>query len=503
MDDRLWRVVIAMTAATVLVVTGCSSSTPSAEPPATSANGTAPDPGAGGSGGTATPGARPGAGPVQDRWASTGLTVHTMLSATGDSIVYGGVEDGALRVIALDPERGTERWHRASVVGTRVRGVEQRIHTDDDTAYFLTASGGADSVSYDRSRSGSGEVSLTAVETATGKVRWSTPLGGDADPNASRCGDDVCLFVEQDDVQQLWTFDRSSGEVIGRADVDSPDGPGGDAMVAASGPGGDDYSRFIVASRGPVVVAQHSQGRAAPDWSAPAAGLFGATPVSPNGGWAGWATDDGGWTVWLGSSERPPSDPQAGDTFPLGAVAGVAPDGTGRWLRADRHMCGFVQAAVPALCDGMAVLTSAQEGTAMPAVMEGVDAMTGATTWSVALGGEIDEFDTASTVLRVDDVTYLVKLSTGSVRVDLRTGPSPSAEVDPVGWCHGESESDAIDLGGTSRDFIRSVGSYPCHLGGDAVEDPPSLPVPDFAGVHTAGYRAWVVDGTVHAQRGA
>ena len=73
-------------------------------------------------------------------WSSNGLPVHTRLSATRDSIVYGGVEDRKLFVVALDPKTGVERWRRLSDVSGRAQGVEQSILTDDDNAYFLAGS---------------------------------------------------------------------------------------------------------------------------------------------------------------------------------------------------------------------------------------------------------------------------------------------------------------------------------------------------------------------------
>jgi outer membrane protein assembly factor BamB len=269
--------------------------------------------------------------PAKDRWESSGLAVHSQLSATRDSVVYAGVQNDELQVVALDTERGTERWRRSSDVSKRVRGVELAIFTDEDTAFFLTRGGsGTNPVSYRSGGAGSPSgdtLSLTAVTTATGQERWSTLLQGEADPNAQACGTSVCLFVTAGRKQQLWSFDRSTGRIENKADISLPGGPGDDAVI--TGLGGDhDVSSFISASRGPVVISQYSAQGSHLDWSQPVDQLYDRESVSPNGGWAGWPAGDGGWVIWLGTGERSPSQPKAGDTFARGAVAGVSRDGS-------------------------------------------------------------------------------------------------------------------------------------------------------------------------------
>ena len=230
---------------------------------------------------------------VQDRWVSSGLDVHSELSATADSIVYAGVEDEQLQIVALDPASGAERWRRASDVSARIRGVGLEIYTDDDTAYFLTREPSDGSSMAVRSasaggNSGSGGLSLTAVITASGETRWSTPLAGEANPNATGCGPSVCLVVEAVAGEEVWRFDPETGDVQGTAEVSLPGGPGHDAFL--SGIDDEDISTFITASRGPVIIGQHSASGATLDWARPVDEVFGGEDVSPNGGWAGWPT---------------------------------------------------------------------------------------------------------------------------------------------------------------------------------------------------------------------
>lgn len=502
---RGWRGLIEVSVGLVaaMVLAGCASTTtsepaPSGEEPTTSVGATSAE-------------------PARDAWVAAELPVHSRLSATNDSIVFAGVLDADLVVAALDPESGAERWRRRSVVSDRIRGVELTIFTDDDTAYFLTdkavdssrtfrGGGRAGSTAASAGTSGPNGLALTAVETATGEQRWMTELSADANPNVSECGPYVCVFVSAPGGQELWSFDRASGEVVAEAPVSFPSAPGNVAIVATAEGDGDDTSEdlttFISASRGPVVIGQFSAQGSELDWSQPASTLFPGVDVSPNGGWAGWRSDDDGWAIWLGPDWDTSQTPKEGDVFPLGAVAGVSLDGAARWLRPDRHPCIFALGPVPTLCDGDSIVTSETTASAAPSVMEGVDLVTGATTWTVALDGTIDESDTAETVLHVDDTTYLIAAPEGLVRVDLATGPSPSTDIDAIGWCREDVQtSDPIDDGGTVRDYLRSVGEFPCHLGGERVDEPAQLPVPGFAGVTASGWSAWVVDATVHAAR--
>lgn len=185
-----------------------------------------------------------------------------------------------------------------------------------------------------------------------------------------------------------------------------------------------------------------------------------------------------------------------------GAVAGASGDGAARWLRADRHPCAFALAKVPALCDGITTMTSSKTGTSNPTVMEGLDPVTGTTTWQLQLGGAVDEFNSTATVLHIDDTTFLIATGSGPQTVDLRTGPTPARDPNQVGWCQPDLNAhDSITVNGHTADYLRSGGQFPCHLGGTPVVEPATLPIPDFAGAHTSAYSAWVVDGTVHAER--
>jgi len=490
------RGLAAIVIAVALVVTACSSASPGeGASPASSVGSLAAGPGAGSSGSSPES--------PKPRWQSSGLGVHSDLSASKDSIVYAGVEDGEVKVVALDPQRGTERWRHASDVSKRVRGVELKIHTDDDTAYFLTrGSSGVSPValrSDGASSAAEGGLSLTAVTTATGQQRWSTPLSGEANPDVQRCGTSVCVFVYEGKDQQLWSLDPATGKVRSRADVSLPGGPGGDAIITGIG-GDDDISSFISASRGPVVVGQYSADGGRLDWSQPVDRLFSGVDVSPEGGWAGWPAGDGGWVIWLGSGGRRPTQINPGDTFTRGAVAGAGADGSPRWLRNDRHPCFFTLSA-PVLCDGVTTMSSSTSGSSKPTVMEGVDPVAGTTSWTLPLGGAVDEFDTSATVLRLDDSSFLVTTADGPRTVDLRAGPKPANDTNLVGWCQPRADvTDTISVLGRESKFIRSGGHFPCHLGGQPVDEPASLPIPDFAGAHSGGYSAWVVNGVVHAE---
>jgi len=491
------RVGRALATAVLLVLAACSTTHSSSAP----SSSTTPAPSS-----TTTAPLAPTVGP-DGSWTTRGLPVHSRLSATKDSIVYAGVDGTALVVTALDPATGAERWRHPADVSDRVHGVELSIYTDDTTAYFLTPPdpNAPSPVAY-RGPAGlaqsSGEsAQLSAVTTATGETRWSTALGGLADPDVHRCGDAVCVTVDGFETKELWRIDRATGDVLGKATSALPQGPGDDAAIDASDNGGD-MSQFIVASRGPVYVGQFSSNGEHLDWSVPATTLYPNTDVSPNGGWEGWSTPTG-WVVWLGSArDRAAPKPQPGDSLPRGAVAGIGQDGAALWFRADRHPCFFLGENDPTLCDGALQINSSGKAEARPSAIEGIDTATGATTWTVALNGTIDEFDATGQVLRLDDHVVLVDSPSGLVHLDLVSGPTPApgAAATTVGWCQpARNASDDITSSSGTGTYTRSTGSYPCRMGGDPADQPPVLPVPSFAGVDASGWSAWIVDGTVHA----
>jgi hypothetical protein len=162
----------------------------------------------------------------------------------------------------------------------------------------------------------------------------------------------------------------------------------------------------------------------------------------------------------------------------------------------------FALTNFPTLCDGIVTMTSSNSGSSKPTVMEGLDPITGSATWQLQLKGAVDEFNPTPTVLRIDDNTLLLTTPEGIATVDLRTGPRPASETDSVGWCQPDFNAhDRITTQGNIKDYLRSGGHFPCNLGGTPVDQPPRLPIPDFAGVHNARYSAWVVDSKVLAQR--
>jgi outer membrane protein assembly factor BamB len=482
-----WRcVAVGVASVAIVAASGCTSASPTAGPDDAAVAGSSP---------ATSPG-----------WDSQGLGVHSDLSSTNDSIVYAGVQDGELLVVALDPTTGKERWRKPSQVGTRVAGVELQIDTDADSAYFLTSSGGSEAVSpagYEPSRPvAEAALSLTAVKTATGETRWSVPVDGGADPSARACGPDLCLTVTHaTGADELWRIDRASGAVLGKSHVSLPQGPGREAFISGTGPTDDDESQFIVASRGPVLIGQFSADGAHLDWAQPVTTVFGNAAVSPNGGWAGRPVD-GGWVVWLGRAAAP-SDPkpQPGDQLPRGAVAGISSDGTPRWVRTDRHACLFLDTTTPTLCDGQLHVISATTVEGRPSTIEGVDPHTGATTWTVPVNGTIDEFHPAGEVLRLDETSFLVTTPAGLVHLDVTTGPAPTSDRSAIGWCRPDGPvTDDIHVGSRTIKYARYLGYFPCRMGGTPADQPAKLPVPSFAGVSTDGWSAWVINGHVHAQ---
>ncbi len=425
-------------------------------------------------------------------WRSNGLPVHTGLTGTQDSIVYGGVE-GRLYVVALDPATGMERWRRLSDVSGRVQGVEQSIFTDDDTAYFLA--GGEPS----------GWTSiLVAVTTATGEERWRRDLElAYVDPDAFSCGDAVCI-VTMTSGEEIWKLSNTDGTYVSKTPISEI---GHDAMLGIDLSGSADAT-LLMASRpessptGVVYITQFGGLRKTKEWSKPAPELFGETPVSPNDGWNSIRVD-GGWIASLGRRGEKRSKYKVGDIIRPGVVAGFDDRGNSRWIAVGLEISNaFESSSTAALSDGAWRVISEGHGERRPNAVEGRDATTGTVSWKLDLHGEINEWNTNAKVLRIDENRYLVDLSSGPILLDLGRGPEPAPQGLTAGWCKPEQKGDEIVRRGVSgpRPFAQAMNAFPCRLGGDRVAEPPALPIPKFAGVNVSGWGAWVEDGQVHAK---
>jgi hypothetical protein len=430
----------------------------------------------------------PSGAPVpRSSWVARELPVHTRLSATRDSIVYGGVERGNLVVVALDPETGSERWRRSSDVSGRIPGVEQSILTDGDTAYFLEKSSGA-------------SPALVAVISASGEERWRRVLETRiVDPDIWSCGDAICLIAITTR-QEVWRIAKIDGHGLSKNPIPEV-GSGFDAMLTEHSESAD--APILLASHPGLPPADVVYIRlfwdlgATKAWSKPASELFGATRVSPDGGWNGVRVDSG-WITWLGPELDVRDKHKPGDVVPPGAVAGFDDQGHSRWIAPGLHICWVFRSSTPVFCDGATHVTATAPWELRPQVVEGRDEVSGEVRWKLELGGEIDEFHLADRVRRIDDDRYLVDLASGRILLDVRRGPEPAPPDLMAAWCDREPKGDSI--GG--RLYLRARHAVPCRTRGDpAGPSDPALPIPQFAGVNVAGWGAWVEDGAVHARR--
>lgn len=424
------------------------------------------------------------------RWSSNGLPVHTRLSATKDSIVYGGVEGSDLYVVALDPVTGVERWRRMSDVSGRIQGVEQVILTDHDTAYFL----GSDPRDWTSV--------LVAIVTATGEERWRHDLDVSfVDPNVFACGDAVCI-VAMTNGEEIWKLSKADGSYVSKVTTSKV---GHDAVIGIDSSGNTDAALLTASRPGSsltdvVYITQFRGHGETKEWSKPAPELFGKTPVSPNDGWNSIRVD-GGWIVLLGRKGEKPRSYTVGDVIRPGVVAGIDDAGNSRWIADGLEISNAFESSTTAvLSDGVWRVISEERTERRPNAVEGRDAKTGAVLWKLDLHGEIDEGSADAKVLRIDENRYLVDLSSGPILLDLRRGPVPAPPGMMAGWCNPEFMADHIlNRRSFASPYKRARSAFPCRLGGGRAE--PTLPIPDFAGVNVAGWGAWVEDGRVQAHR--
>jgi hypothetical protein len=425
-------------------------------------------------------------------WLAQGLPVHTRLSATKDSIVYGGVGQTGFYVVALDPTTGKERWREASDMSGRSNWKEPSILTDGDTAYFLAGR-----------HSG---IALVAVATETGKERWRTGLVGESAEPAISCGNAICVVVSRCACErgwslprkEMWRFSKADGTLLSQhllaADV------GNQEVVLSVDSSNDADTTVLLASFGQAVyITRFDHFGEKMAWAKPVPDLFGPTPVDPKSGWDSQRVA-GGWVVSLARKDRTVGEITPGEVLQSGAVTRIDDDGKVGWVAADRDMCGMIfdSTTDKPLCDGDIRILSAEEYERRPNVVEGRDTTTGGVKWRLDLQGEIDEAKPGEKIVRIDENRYLVGLTRGRVMIDLRHGLESTPNEEPTGWCTPDRKLDKIGFG-VARSYPRASNPFPCRLGGNHLE--PSLPIPKFAGVTVAGWGAWVEDGQVHAKR--
>jgi hypothetical protein len=411
-------------------------------------------------------------------WVHAEPTVHTSLSSTADSFVYGGVVGQDLVIVALDPATGEERWRKPAALGDASTKVGFAIHTDSQAAYFLEAATG-------------GQSTVVAIRTLDGQELWHRDISGLASPAIRACGDALCVMSRVGDGTQLQRLDQTSGVPVG-----DPVSIGTTLTVVGRSP-----SAQTLAVGGQPLQVHELAADGTEAWSVPASTVFGSVNVDPSGGYAGISQPDGGWVLWLGADTT--GGVPVGGTVSAGAVAGIGPKGEATWLRPDRHFCRLFLSgsqATPADCDGQLRRVSAVPGAVIDLTVtniQGFDPTNGTTTWTVDLGPGINEADPANAPLRLDDHVYMLQTSQGKTRIDLVAGDTSPAPDDLIAWCRSAPASDTLNGPDGATSYARVTSFAPCHFDGTPASTPAG--VPDFAGTQTAGVGAWIEDAAVHA----
>ena len=410
-------------------------------------------------------------------WVGQGPRPVSRLVGAGSHIVYLGVdEEQQLQLIALDPSTGEVAWQRPSTAASHVPGVEQQLVTDGDTVFNVEPPAAAGSrVAYPAQ--GSPELHVVAVDARTGDEEWRHPFDDVSTP-LEKCGDGLCVlaYAPRGHIS-VTRLDLSTGDVLSEgAEAFEPLAATDGEFAISAARDSDDV--VLTSEFGQTVVWTHSK-----------AELFASNDVTPDGGWSGFRTN-GVWVVWIGGP--PPASGETDDS--LGATSGITDDGRLLWTRSDTAPCfpfSDDPMTVPVLCGEIDV--AAQRITF--GTVEGLDAPTGSTQWSLPVG-DVDFENLGSSLVRLTATGYALRSAGGDVAVDMITGPSGPAVAPVDGWC--ETFGQSADVEGDTH--VVATSWSPCTLGEGASDVPPTV-VPEFAGPTVNGFGAWVENREVRAAK--
>ena len=370
--------------------------------------------------------------PPAPTWTGAGAPPVSRLSAAGGHVVYLAHSTNGFDLVALDPTSGAVAWQLPAAAGTSADRPALLVDGDQVVSFE------SDQV-------------VRAVDARSGAVRWRAALPGAATSPLARCDDAICVTTAADATGEtpasLVALDRGDGHIrTTGANVGAP-------VLALAG--NDVLS--IVGTQ--LVLASDRATKVA--WQVPLTAAFASPPSVAGTTWRAWPGPDDAWVVFAGTS-----DPSA-----VGAVAGIAGNGTVAWRLGGTHPCSFVDGDVLARASDPSLPVLLCAG-AEPRSLLAVDPVSGAAAWTLA-----GALDNTTSIVRVSPRSWLVDAPV-PVDVDIKDGPrAPGIDI-VGGWCG-------------------APDPYPCDFYGRVVTEPTA--VPDYAGATVAGWGAWIDGATVHA----
>jgi hypothetical protein len=419
-----------------------------------------------------------GAGSPANGWSDHSLhVVGGPIISGGTAIVLNVTTDHQLHITGVDPSDGSVRWSHPFSASQITPGVAFSPVAIGNTVLDLFPADG----------SRSPEVTVEGVDAATGDTMWtvSKPLVLSDAPVVCASGQYFCLpaFATATSTG-LVALDPSGGSVVGTVP-----GPLRNMGVAASGTPNDSDLWQTDAST-PTFVQTSSTGQLA--WTHTVASLFGGSQFGPNYGWDFVVNGQ----MDIGSVGTAP----VGKSLALDELKTIgisASTGSVVWGVPGYFLCGgalqFLTTDLVCRYRGTAHLKDHKETMAgVRLTMEGVDPMSGGTTWTkrvlnaqaMSLGTNIAFRDGSHIVVRL--------LSGKRVVLDAQNGSVAAPSRHESFWCEQvptyktETGSPASASGlRVSEPVFR-----PCSASGRSVDTLP-LASPSTVGVISGGMFIW------------
>jgi hypothetical protein len=412
------------------------------------------------------------------------------VSAGGDRVTYHTSVGTSLQAVVGDLSTGQVLW-QTSVFVNRVPGVELTAPGYlPSEGLVVTVEANDDAVTR-----ASNPAKVVAHDAASGDVRWQTPstlLFG----FAYACGDNACVEIDSSGQGAVAVFDGHNGRAlpVRRAGYDRV--VGGDDVLPLTGD-----LLTVDADGGSGRMAALTGFRDAVVWDEQVADVFGTNDVSPNFGWAGRQSTDGGWILWLSTHV----DKNA-TVAPTGLVAGIGPHGEPRWVQPWRPCASFQGTHSLVKCDG--VPTRQPDNTAIRTVaaLELVDPASGSSAAMLTLQQPFDDFKPAGRLLLIDQDRWALKDGDHAVQIDLAHNSITTRATDTAGWCAAAPDHVQLthDTDGKTRNDLIPAFQRPCNFNGDLDAAAAATQLRDGSlsssgGVAAGRYTVWVDDKTLVA----
>jgi outer membrane protein assembly factor BamB len=426
--------------------------------------------------------------PTQLGWSDSSLNVvGAPITADGQVLVLNTSSNRELELTAIDAASGAVRWQRPFSPSLITAGVAFGPTAIGSTVLDLIPAGAASDPS----------VIVEGINVADGAEVWelTEPVQLTDAPATCVGGRYFCIatFVSST-TTALVSLNPATGSIMGSI-------PGPERSMAVPVPGEDSEGLlWETDNTSPTLAQVSSTGQLA--WSRSVSSLFGGPQFNPSDGWDFELYHD----LDVGSVGYPPR----GSSFAMSGfkTVGIAStNGAVRFELSGDFYCGgglqFLTPTVVCLYSGDLVRRGHSPiWTKVGLTLEGLDPLTGAITWRLPVLGARSL--SIGTNVAFEDGSHLVvqDLSGQPVLLDVRTGTAQTAATDVTYWCEKSVTYGLTPIHGSGTDGMRA-GS-PVYEGCSATGVPEqAVPnsQPSSVGVTADGLFIWPTPHGLDAER--